>query len=471
MVPAAGDAPSRRPSGHAGGVGGARGGVGDDDRSGASTPRTGAARVRRRRVVVRPDAAPPRLRHGQVVHGADPRGALPPDAGCRTRAPSTSRGPGSTARRRCRSPKPLPCGRIERRASPTTSPRSPQATSSDRSTCSRTAPTRCATASIRCSRRSSGTIATRGGTSPGWGRIHRRRERDEAVLRRRAVRRPAAAHCWQVRLRNGQRRRVPVHRVADHAGRPRQLVRRVVGFADGLAPQAERRVAAGHTVSASEPAPPGGRVLPPGVLLASRRPRRPRAHHRLRRQREGVPGGAAAPRTARHASSRATPRATSSPRPATGRSRRSSTSAATTARRRSSTRRCTRLSIAAGRSSALDGPGTGSVLYERRQPKRPDWENVVPGMVDLVAGPARGRPRAARARRPLVRWTAGPARRSGRAAAGGDGRRPGPVRHGGRVRRAPRRPVEVGRRPAGRRAVRRAAGHPGDEGAASDRAW
>lgn len=33
---------------------------------------------------------------------------------------------------------------------------------------------------------------------------------------------------------------------------------------------------------------------------------------------------------------------------------------------------------------ALDGPGTGIPLYERRVPMRPDWENVVPGMVDLV---------------------------------------------------------------------------------------
>jgi hypothetical protein len=34
----------------------------------------------------------------------------------------------------------------------------------------------------------------------------------------------------------------------------------------------------------------------------------------------------------------------------------------------------------------LDGPGQGSVLYDRRVPQRPDWENVVPGMVDRVAG-------------------------------------------------------------------------------------
>ena len=35
---------------------------------------------------------------------------------------------------------------------------------------------------------------------------------------------------------------------------------------------------------------------------------------------------------------------------------------------------------------SLDGPGQGSVLYDRRVPQRPDWEHVVPGMFDLVAG-------------------------------------------------------------------------------------
>lgn len=33
---------------------------------------------------------------------------------------------------------------------------------------------------------------------------------------------------------------------------------------------------------------------------------------------------------------------------------------------------------------SLDGPGTGTPLYERREPMRPDWEHVVPGMVDIV---------------------------------------------------------------------------------------
>ena len=35
--------------------------------------------------------------------------------------------------------------------------------------------------------------------------------------------------------------------------------------------------------------------------------------------------------------------------------------------------------------AALDGPGQGSVLYDRRVPMRPDWEHVVPAMFDLVA--------------------------------------------------------------------------------------
>jgi hypothetical protein len=34
--------------------------------------------------------------------------------------------------------------------------------------------------------------------------------------------------------------------------------------------------------------------------------------------------------------------------------------------------------------AAVDGPGQGGVLYERRIPMRPDWENVVPEMVDPV---------------------------------------------------------------------------------------
>lgn len=35
--------------------------------------------------------------------------------------------------------------------------------------------------------------------------------------------------------------------------------------------------------------------------------------------------------------------------------------------------------------AALDGPGQGAMLYDRRVPMRPDWENVVPSMFDAVA--------------------------------------------------------------------------------------
>ena len=34
--------------------------------------------------------------------------------------------------------------------------------------------------------------------------------------------------------------------------------------------------------------------------------------------------------------------------------------------------------------AAVDGPGQGSVLYDQRIPMRPDWEAVVPGMVDVL---------------------------------------------------------------------------------------
>jgi alpha-beta hydrolase superfamily lysophospholipase len=34
--------------------------------------------------------------------------------------------------------------------------------------------------------------------------------------------------------------------------------------------------------------------------------------------------------------------------------------------------------------AAIDGPGQGSQLYDRRIPMRPDWEAVVPGMVDAL---------------------------------------------------------------------------------------
>jgi pimeloyl-ACP methyl ester carboxylesterase len=34
--------------------------------------------------------------------------------------------------------------------------------------------------------------------------------------------------------------------------------------------------------------------------------------------------------------------------------------------------------------AAVDGPGQGSMLYDQRVPMRPDWEEVVPGMVDAL---------------------------------------------------------------------------------------
>jgi dienelactone hydrolase len=38
--------------------------------------------------------------------------------------------------------------------------------------------------------------------------------------------------------------------------------------------------------------------------------------------------------------------------------------------------------------AAVDGPGQGSALYDQRTPMRPDWEHVVPGMVDhLITHP------------------------------------------------------------------------------------
>jgi dienelactone hydrolase len=35
--------------------------------------------------------------------------------------------------------------------------------------------------------------------------------------------------------------------------------------------------------------------------------------------------------------------------------------------------------------AAVDGPGQGATLYDRRVPMRPDWENVIPGMFDALA--------------------------------------------------------------------------------------
>ena len=112
-------------------------------------------------------------------------------------------------------------------------------------------------------------------------------------------------------------------------------------FADRLAGQADAALAAGHTVSAAGCYLRACRVLPPGVLLAPRRPRRHRAHDRVRAP--AWPRSAAALPAARPPGCvlDGEPPVTSSLRPATGRSRRSSTSAATTAPPRRSTRRRT----------------------------------------------------------------------------------------------------------------------------------
>lgn len=34
--------------------------------------------------------------------------------------------------------------------------------------------------------------------------------------------------------------------------------------------------------------------------------------------------------------------------------------------------------------AAIDGPGQGAMLYEQRVPMRPDWEHVVPELVDAL---------------------------------------------------------------------------------------
>jgi hypothetical protein len=43
--------------------------------------------------------------------------------------------------------------------------------------------------------------------------------------------------------------------------------------------------------------------------------------------------------------------------------------------------------------AAVDGPGQGEMLYDQRIPMRPDWEAVVPGMVDALAKHPRVDPR------------------------------------------------------------------------------
>ena len=58
--------------------------------------------------------------------------------------------------------------------------------------------------------------------------------------------------------------------------------------------------------------------------------------------------------------------------------------------------------------AAVDGPGQGALLYGQRVPMRPDWEAVVPGMVDALTPTPLGRSRTDRAGRPLLRRPARP---------------------------------------------------------------
>ena len=62
----------------------------------------------------------------------------------------------------------------------------------------------------------------------------------------------------------------------------------------------------------------------------------------------------------------------------------SSTSEDTTALPKSSSTRWYRRSSGGINFAAIDGPGQGSTLYDQRLPMRPDWEAVVPGMVDRL---------------------------------------------------------------------------------------
>ena len=112
------------------------------------------------------DAATSRLRDGQVVHGADPRRRLPPDGVAEQRL-----GRLPVARPRLR-PDAVCLGsprrsRGSRHAAFATTSRSVATTdfTHDRSTCSRTARTRCRSASTPSSRKSSGTTVTRALTS------------------------------------------------------------------------------------------------------------------------------------------------------------------------------------------------------------------------------------------------------------------------------------------------------------------
>ena len=254
------------------------------------------------------------------------------------------------------------------------------------------------------------------------------------------------------------------------ARRPRQLVRGMVGVCRRPGGPGRDRRAGRSRRQRSRPAPARGRVLPPGVLLASRRPRRQGADHRLPGQCRRVPQALPAlPRPGRIVDGDTpgylfTP-AGGGPFP-------------------------TILHIGGYDSTAeelyasvypaldrgwafvaLDGPGQGSVLYERRIPQRPDWEHVVPGMFDLVAA----LPEVDASRIVLVGRSFGgaarPARRGRRPAPGRTDRRPRPVRHGRRHARPPGRALAAHRRPRREAPVRRAARRSRRCARCSGRAW
>ena len=194
VVPAARHAPSVEPGGHARDVGGARRRAGEDDQLGRRLSPKRPARVGQRRVDLRPDPAASRVRDGQVVHGADPRRAFPPDGVAEHRLPRLP-----VARPRSRTDAVcLRSSRRTRRIAPrafaTTSLRSRRPTSPGRSTCSRTARTRCKSASTPSLRSSSGTTAMRRATSRSWKRRHktRRRVRHRSWRSRRFSRRTAS---------------------------------------------------------------------------------------------------------------------------------------------------------------------------------------------------------------------------------------------------------------------------------------
>ena len=118
--------------------------------------------------------------------------------------------------------------------------------------------------------------------------------------------------------------------------------------------------------------------------------------------------------------------------------------------------------------AAVDGPGQGAMLYERRVPMRPDWEHVVRpwstrSWPDATSTPTASSSSAGRSA------VCSPPRRSGRASPGRDDRRPGPVRRGRRRHGQARRSRGPGARPRGGRAVRVAADHPRPAGAVRPR--